>query len=72
MSATDIYRIAFIEGATKAYALQTERIEQLEQLCNDLFNFVCAETIGIYITREQFVELSERMDDLGLLEESYD
>lgn len=48
------------------------RTKELEQLCNDLFNYVCAETIGIYITREQFVELSERMCDLGLMEEFYD
>ena len=49
-----------------------QRCDFLERLCNELFSYVCAETIGIYITREQFVELSERMAELGLLEEFYE
>lgn len=48
------------------------RIEKLEQLCNDLFNHVCAEQIGARVNMQQFVELSERMDDLGLMEEFHD
>lgn len=50
------------------YTLE-EHIEQLEQLCNDLFDHVCAEQIGARVNMQQFVELSERMDALGLLEE---
>lgn len=45
-----------------------KHIEQLEQLCNDLFDHVCAEQLGARVNMAQFVELSERMGDLGLLE----
>lgn len=46
-----------------------DQVEQLEQLCNELFNHVCAEQLGARVNMAQFVELSERMGDLGLLED---
>ena len=49
-----------------------DKVKELEQLCNDLFNHVCAEQIGARVNMAQFVELSERMDDLGLLEDCHD
>lgn len=49
-----------------------EELRLLRNLCNDLFNHICAEQIGARVNMAQFVELSERMCDLGLLEDCYD
>ena len=49
-----------------------DQVKELEQLCNDLFDHVCAEQIGARVNMQQFAELSERMDDLGLMEEFHD
>ena len=69
MSAADTYRIGFIDGATKTYALQAERMDQVEQLCKSMYaNF------GNYAMSHDERELlalmgvfTRRMKELGLL-----
>ena len=59
----DTYRIGFIDGAGHTYALQAERIEQLERLCLDMFT-----TIDDYcVTVEDRDRYFSRMEQLGLL-----